>query len=570
MRYFAHACDFDGTLAHQGSVSPSTGEALKRLKESGRRVILATGRQLDELLRIFPETAIFDRIVADNGAVLYSPANRETRVLADPPPAAFLAALRLRGVPFNVGQVIIGTVEPYDATAIEIIKEQGLELQVIYNKGSVMILPSGVNKGTGLATALAELGISAHNAVAVGDAENDHALLNLCEIGVAVANAIPTLKKRADLVTSLPNGRGVQELIGRILRDDLANVQSRRSGHQIVLGRRAESNESVAIEPYRSSLAIAGPSGSGKTTVVRALIERFARHGYQVCLVDPEGDYDELDKFVTLGSATRPPEIPETAQILQDAKNNVTVNLIGIPLADRPIFFSKLFPKLQELRSRTGRPHWIIIDEAHHLLPKSWDPVTGTLPEKLSETILVTVQLESVHAAALKSMTGVIAVGASPERTLLQFSQAIGKPSPVSEPLLHKKGVAFLWRPGEDQGLLPVEIEPPTEEVRRHKRKYAGGELPPDRSFYFKGPAGKLNLRAQNLNMFIQLAEGVDEETWLHHLHQRDYSRWMRETIKDDELVEEVSAIENAKAASSADSRAKVIEAINKRYTVGE
>lgn len=233
MHYLALACDFDGTLAHEGSVSSVTVEALKRLKKSGRRLILVTGRQLDELLRIFAEVAIFDRVVADNGAMLYEPASRECRALANPPPAAFLEALRLRGVPFSVGQVIIGTVEPYDATALAIIKEQGLELQVIYNKGSVMILPSGVNKSTGLATALAELGISEHNAIGIGDAENDHALLNLCELGVAVANAIPTLKERADLVTSLPNGRGVQELIGRILRDDLAGVQPLRRG-QIV------------------------------------------------------------------------------------------------------------------------------------------------------------------------------------------------------------------------------------------------------------------------------------------------------------------------------------------------
>lgn len=570
MRYFALACDYDGTLAHEGAVAPRTLDALRRVKESGRSLILATGRQLDELLQIFTEPAIFDRIVADNGAVLYSPATRETKALADPPPVEFLDALRACGVPFSAGQVIVGTVEPYDTAVLELIKEFGLELQVIYNKGSVMILPSGMNKSTGLAAALSELGLSEHNAVAVGDAENDHALLHLCEVGVAVANAIPTLKERADLTTRLPDGSGVEELIERILRDDLADLKTREAGRQIVLGKRTDSDFPVTIEPYGASYTIAGPSGSGKTTVVRALIERFVRSRYQICLIDPEGDYDQLEKFVTLGSASRPPEMPEIAQILQDPKNNLSVKLIGVPLADRPVFSGKLFPILQELRSRTGRPHWIILDEAHHLIPRSWDPVAGVLPEKLAETIVVTVQPESVHPAALKSMTGVIAVGPSPERTLRQFSQAVGLPSPVSEPLLHKKGVVFLWRLDKPRELLPLEIEPPAEEIRRHKRKYAGGELPPDRSFYFKGPESKLNLRAQNLNMFIQLAEGVDDETWMHHLHQRDYSNWMRESIKDDDLVEEVSAIENAPDASTGDSRARVIEAINKRYTASE
>ncbi|HWF39354.1 MAG TPA: HAD hydrolase family protein [Candidatus Acidoferrales bacterium] len=570
MRYFALACDYDGTIAHEGVVAPTTVEALQRLKESGRRAILVTGRELDELLQVFPDFSIFDRIVADNGAVLYSPATRETKVLAEPPPPDFIKALRQRGIPFSVGRVIIGTVEPYDSAVLELIKDQGLELQVIYNKGSVMVLPSGVNKSTGLTAALDELALSPHNAVAVGDAENDHALLNLCEMAVAVANAIPTLIDRADFTTSLPDGAGVEQLIDRILRDDLAGLEPRRSDPELVLGKHEQSGAEVCINPCGESFIIAGPSGSGKTTVVRALIERLVRNGYQICLIDPEGDYDEIEKFIALGSPARPPKTSEILQLLQSPRNNVSVNLLGVPLTDRPAYFSALFPKLFELRSRTGRPHWVIIDEAHHLIPKSWDPVVGSLPEKLPETILVTVQADSVHPAALKSMTGIIAVGASPEHTIRQFSSAIGFPSPNSDSLPHQKGTVFLWRVGAANGLIPVKIDPPSEEIRRHKRKYAGGELPPDRSFYFKGPDDRLNLRAQNLRMFIQLAQGVDEETWIHHLRHRDYSTWMRENIKDDDLVAEVSEIENAPADAPAETRSRVIEAINKRYTKSE
>jgi hypothetical protein len=315
---------------------------------------------------------------------------------------------------------------------------------------------------------------------------------------------------------------------------------------------------------------IAGPSGSGKTTVVRALIERLVQECYQICLIDPEGDYDELDKFIALGSASRPPEINEISQVLENPMSNLSVNLIGSRLADRPIFFSALFPKLQELRSRTGRPHWIIIDEAHHLLPKSWDRATGTLPEKLAETILVTVHVDSVLPEALQSLSGIFAVGPAPEETLQQFSNAIGFPAPDLDPFPHKTGTIFLWRTSEPEGPIAVHVIPAAGEARRHKRKYAGGELPPDRSFYFKGPQGKLNLRAQNLNMFIQLAEGVDEETWLHHLRGRDYSQWMRENIKDKDLVAEVEEIENNSTSAADESRARVIEAINKRYTAAE
>jgi hypothetical protein len=243
---------------------------------------------------------------------------------------------------------------------------------------------------------------------------------------------------------------------------------------------------------------------------------------------------------------------------------------VGLPLADRPSYFGGLFFKLQELRSRTGRPHWIIIDEAHHLLPKSWDPAVGALPEKLCETVLVTVQMDSVLPAALRSMTGILAVGPSPEGTLRRFSEALGFPSPVSEPLPHKKGQVFLWCVSETDRIIPIQIEPPRDETRRHKRKYAVGELPPDRSFYFKGADGKLNLRAQNLTVFIQLAEGVDEQTWLHHLRRRDYSQWMRENIKDKDLVSEVAEIEHDLSLTGHESRIRVIEAIHKRYTAPE
>ena len=221
MRYFALACDYDGTLADEGIVSPTTLAAVQRLKDSGRKPILVTGRQLADLIQVFPDHAIFDRIVADNGAVLYSPASCATKILGEPPPPAFLEALSRRGVPFTVGHVIVATIEPYDAAVLQVIKDQGLELHVIYNKGSVMILPSGLNKSTGLLAALSELGVPPHRTVGVGDGENDHSLLHACGLGVAVANAVPSLKEEADWVTRQESGKGVEELIGRLLRNDL-------------------------------------------------------------------------------------------------------------------------------------------------------------------------------------------------------------------------------------------------------------------------------------------------------------------------------------------------------------
>jgi len=214
----ALASDFDGTLARDGVVDPATLAALERFRRSGRKLILVTGRVLEELKSVFPQLDLFDRVVAENGAVLYSPGTREKRILAEPAPPVFFEALRRRGVkPPEAGDVILSTRRPAEAEVIKIIGELGLQLQVIFNKSSVMILPSGVNKKTGLAAALAELRLSEHNTVGIGDAENDHVFLRFCQVAAAVANAIPALKESADVVTRGEYGAGVSELIDRIL-----------------------------------------------------------------------------------------------------------------------------------------------------------------------------------------------------------------------------------------------------------------------------------------------------------------------------------------------------------------
>ena len=195
MRYFCLTCDCDGTIARNGHVSPSIVEALKRVTASGRKLVLATGRQLDDLLKVFPEAAIFDHVVAENGGIVYTPASKEERVLSAPPPPEFVEELKRREVcPLSVGKSIVATWHPHEATVLDVIRAMGLELHIIFNKNAVMVLSSGVNKRTGVKAALGQLGVSRHNVIAVGDAENDHAFLEICECGVAVANALPALK----------------------------------------------------------------------------------------------------------------------------------------------------------------------------------------------------------------------------------------------------------------------------------------------------------------------------------------------------------------------------------------
>ncbi len=567
MRYLVLATDYDGTLATDGRVDDDTLAALKRLRTSGRKLIMVTGRELDDLQRVFPQLDLFDYVVAENGALLYSPATREEKLLAAPPPQEFINILRDRQVnPLSVGRVIVATWHPNENTVLEAIRDLGLELQVIFNKGAVMVLPSGINKASGLTAALDELKLSPHNVVGVGDAENDHAFLSLCECSVAVANALPMLKERADFVTDGNRGAGVAELIDKLLTSDLSEIDRQLQRRNILLGTRSDGSE-VQIKPYGSSMLLVGTSGGGKSTLATGVLERIGEQEYQFCIIDPEGDYENFAGAVVVGYAKQPPRIEEVLDLLNQPHQNLIVNLLGVGLADRPAFFAKLLPALQELRSRTGRPHWIVVDEAHHLMPASLNTATLTLPQHLEGIMLITVHPDQVALAALSLIDTLIAVGNAPEQNIEQFCSIVGHCPPKLAPQTLEPGEALAWFSSTDTEPFRFRITPGSTERRRHLRKYAQGELGTDKSFYFKGPDGKLNLRAQNLILFTQLAEGVDDLTWLYHLQRGDYSHWFQEAIKDKALAEEVEKIEKTANISASESRAAIKEAIEKRYT---
>jgi HAD superfamily hydrolase (TIGR01484 family) len=142
--FLALATDYDGTLARDGVVDSETIAALERFKETGRRLILVTGRELPDLQECFARLDLFDGVVVENGALLYDPASGKQRAIAEPPPPAFVERLRSLGVaPISTGSAIVATWEPHGPTVLEAIRELGLELQIIFNKGAVMVLPSG-------------------------------------------------------------------------------------------------------------------------------------------------------------------------------------------------------------------------------------------------------------------------------------------------------------------------------------------------------------------------------------------------------------------------------------------
>jgi hypothetical protein len=247
------------------------------------------------------------------------------------------------------------------------------------------------------------------------------------------------------------------------------------------------------------------------------------------------------------------------------AEADVVVNTQALAVADRPAFFANFISKLRHC-ARTGRPHWLLIDEAHQILAAERDDAAQTLPEKIRATIYITVHPDALSSAALQGVEIVLALGGGAPQALATFCDRIGIVVPRSVPTPGQEEVLFWAR---TSGASPVLLKPvlPLQARRRHARKYAEGELGEDVSFYFRGPEGKLNLRAQNLTLFTQIAEGVDEVTWEYHRQAGEYSAWFRNVIKDQDLAQEAAAIEADASLSPAESRQRIVKAVTKRYT---
>jgi hypothetical protein len=377
---------------------------------------------------------------------------------------------------------------------------------------------------------------------------------------------VPLLKERADVVTRGDHGEGVIELIGRLLADDLRSLKARAGRHQVLLGVRDDGQE-VMLPTYGPTVLFAGPSESGKSTAATGMVERLADKGYQFCLIDPEGDYESFGGGVVLGSIERPPSVDEVVDVLANPDDSVIVNLLNVRLSDRPAYLASLLPRLSRLRAKVGRPHWLVIDEAHHVLPSD-ESTTALVGARLESAILVTLQPRHLAGHVLRAVDTLVAVGADSDSTVRDFARAVGVPSP-SVPKLQPDNVnALVWLRQTTLTPFPLQVALPHAEHRRHRRKYADGDLGENNSFFFRGPNDELNLRAQNLTMFSQLAEGVDDATWLFHLRRGDYSRWFHAAIKDESLARLATSVEQNRALTPAESRARIVAAIEERYTL--
>jgi hypothetical protein len=247
---------------------------------------------------------------------------------------------------------------------------------------------------------------------------------------------------------------------------------------------------------------------------------------------------------------------------------NAVVNLLGVSVDERPAIASELFRKCQDLRASKGRPHWFVIDEAHHVFPSDVPAENTFVAEPPKTSLMITVHPNHVRKETLASADVVIAVGTNPHQTIREYCQALGIEEPELQPVSLEQGEVLAWFRHRSGTPFTVVTEPGKTEHKRHIRKYAEGDLGVG-SFVFHGPDGRLSLVAHNLNTFMRIGEGVDDPTWEYHLRAGHFSEWLRLVVKDQELADQVRDLERRDSPPQ-QSRKEVIAAICARYTSPE
>jgi HAD superfamily hydrolase (TIGR01484 family) len=565
----AIAFDYDGTLTQTDRPSSEVMTMLADARRAGLKLVLVTGRILADLLSGFPEAVTaFDAIVTEDGAVLWCEATGLRR-LTEPITPAFEERLRVRGVTLARGDVILATDGRFDAIVLEEITKLGLDYQLVRNRSALMIVPSGTSKGTGLGEALGELGVSPHNVVAIGDAENDHSLLEACEIGVAAGNAIPALKTHADVVLPEANGHGVVRFVHDLLSSSLPLVTPNR--WRVPIGTRDDGSP-VTLPASGINVLIAGGTGSGKSYLAGLLAERLLPLGYSVCVFDPEGDHSELGHLrgtVTVGGTEGVPTPAQLGRLLHRRFGGAIVDLSLLRPDERLDYTRAALDEVEALRAATGLPHWIFLDEAHAALGEGTSDVTT---ERLDEKgyCLVTYRPGDLCRAAIDTsdvlfllpesgdVTRVLFEARRLQRTALPLESAIRTVAGLS------RGQALMIdsRSGRTE-VITLGARRSTHV--RHRHKYVHGALPPRNHFYFRDARGATGRTASNMEDFHRELLAAPHAVLLHHAGHVDFSSWVREVLHDRELALEIRECERADLGPET-LRARLIRAIERRY----
>lgn len=570
MKLSVIALDYDGTISMDGSVDPAVRAAIGAARASGLTVMLVTGRRLDDLRRVAGDLHFVDGVVAENGAELYFPESGYQRALAPPPPPAFLHELNRRGIPFASGTSIVEAEAADAGRLLEVIRATQLPLVLLFNRGRVMVLPQATTKSTGLHEALLVLRLSTHGAVAFGDAENDHDLLQACEVGVAVGWGSPSLQAVADDVV---RGNGPPDLaayIHRLLRDGASHLRTNR--RKLLLGYTDEGSP-LSIAVRGRNVLVTGDARSGKSWAAGLLCEQLIMQRYCVCVIDPEGDYRPLEGLpgVTLLGGEDPlPRPRDLLRVLRHPDTSVVIDLSHVDHPEKLSYTRTLLHAIAVLRRQSGLPHRILLDEAHlflrgaehsELLDLAMDGYTlvtyraSQLPQALlarSEVIVVTCE---THPGEIKALHA-LCRSADPLESWTETLSTLGTGEAAALPITEEAGGT----------LRRIRLAPRLTPHVRHREKYLDIPIAADRAFVFTSNGNCVN-RPRTLRAFVTALECVAPEVVSGHARRRDFSRWLRDVFGDYPLAQNVERLEALDAHEpTGETAAAIGNAIRNRY----
>lgn len=577
MRFLVLAIDFDGTIATNDVMDPAVHAALGELRRRGITVILVTGRILRDLRRVCGDLHFLDAVVGENGAAIEFPATGYTMNLAPPPSALLLNELREAGIEHAAGNSIVEASAADGARILSILQRLELPLTLMFNRGRVMVLPQAISKATGLQQALTVLRLSAHNAMGIGDAENDHELLRVCEVGVAVNWGSEALKKAADHV--LP-GEGPSSVAKYLI--DLADrgflpvpVATRR---QLTLGHTDE-GQSLALAIRGRNVLVAGEPKSGKSWVAGLLCEQLILYGYSVCVIDPEGDYTSLEVLPgvsVMGGRDPLPRPKDLVRALRHSDVSIVIDLSHTGQERKIEYVRSLLPALAGLRRRTGLPHRIVLDEAHYFLQ---DPEARRLldfelsgytfvtyrasilcPESLraSQAILVTRESDPAEVRSLKSLC------TCATRTETEWIEALSN-------LVIGEAVALPVTEEARGDIRRIHLAPRLTPHVRHLAKYIDIPVEESRAFVFWSDAGQTGQRARRLGELAKVLDHEPAGRFDGHLRRKDFSRWIIGVFGDYQLGSDISRIEDHyRETTFPEAAGEIVRQIQSSYDVSD
>ncbi len=554
------AFDYDGTLAQESQVTDSLWELLQRAKEENLQLLLVTGRRLEAL----PDRARFEElcaaIIAENGAVIYYPSSGIYQYPFGHLPPDLVDRFRFAGFDVEIGRAIVATWIHHEEQVAAIIFHSACGVTLSFNKGALMILPPGATKGAGLRVALRELGYSCRNALACGDAENDFSLFEAVEYSVAVGNAHPQLKALADHTMSDSNGMAIHSLLQSVLDRQLLPSDCPRD-RWIQVGRDHEGRP-VWMSPFKllnQNLGIFGSSGTGKSWLAGWIAEQLIERGYQLCLLDPEGDYHNLRAFtrtIVLGDPyTRPPSPAMVVTLLEYAPLSVIVDLSTLNLSDKISYGTTLLRALHALKAQRGIPHWILIDEAQYFCPKGGSEL-GKLLESSGDDGgigLVSYAPSHISSSVLQLLQNWMVMPLSQERevqTITDFAfddQEVISSLRPRQYYLHESGAPVTAQsPASTYGrILHLDVAKRSLAHVRHLHKYLMAPLPNEKRFYFRAGNGSEQRTAASLWEFRELIPKLTSDTVHYHLTRGDFERWISGVFHDEELAQRIHKLAN-------------------------